>query len=915
MENNFTLVHELNRIIERLNSLCNKPILGFEDQRKIKQGTVEGLVSIILPVGKDAPSFKTCIQNISQHTAVPYEIIFSVNPLNQEKISQYLKHKFYEEIDFQTVFRSENRGLAQACNEAIMKSRGEYIVLLSPNALVTRNWLPTMLMNLNRTPDSGVIGPMTNLEKGVQHAVGSNDISSKEIDRFAEKLKAENHCRRIPTYRVEHFCILFSRKLFNSIGGFDEELGVNGGAVSDFCLRALINGKTNLIAGDVYIHQERAKVPLSKKYFKLKWHSPNPETHFGKEQLMLKSIQGGVEAYQKDNFDEAIKLLMQGIQHLPYNPTPYFELAEILTQSNSFKDALNVITELPSEANELRKNEMLGYCSLGLNLDEDALQFAEHAISIDQKSAPAYNLLGLIALKHGNREKAASFFQQSAAADPGYGEPHANLGKIFLENAPEKALNYIERGFILSPHIPDILSAYHSIITDLEQYQRAEPVFESAVSAYPLNKNLRYRFIDVLYRLGKLEEALKQVQESLVRFGSEEGMMAAALKIREMAGPKEIPKAKRARKTALSICMITKNEEAFLPDCLHSVTPIADEIILVDTGSTDQTKDIATIFGARVYDFKWNEDFSKARNFSLSQANGDWIFVFDADEALSPLDHEHLLKLIQKSTGRPQAYSFITRNYVEVPNVAGWTGNEGQYLEEEKGAGWHPSPKIRLFPNGKGIRSQNPVHEFVEPSLIEKGVEIKQSDIPIHHYGQLDRGKYLSIGKCEEAVELWKRVLQIDPQNTKALINMSSALMRLKKYEAARKACETALKISPGLIEASHNFCLCELLMGGDLDQIASILEKLLDSVPEHPAAIALLGSTRAIQGEHKQAAEKMQILGNTGFSRSYYLQDLSQKLSSAGQTQTAVLLLQFAVESGNANQEIRELLRGLEES
>ena len=158
MEDNFTLVHAVNRIIERLHFLCDKPILRFEDQRKIKQGTVEGLVSIILPVGKDFKNFKTCIQNIRRHTAVPYEIVFAVNPLNQEKIRQYLKHKSYEKIDFQIVLCSENLGLAEACNEGIKGSSGEYIVLLRDQVIVSNDWCDGMLECLNSSDRTGIIG-------------------------------------------------------------------------------------------------------------------------------------------------------------------------------------------------------------------------------------------------------------------------------------------------------------------------------------------------------------------------------------------------------------------------------------------------------------------------------------------------------------------------------------------------------------------------------------------------------------------------------------------------------------------------------------------------------------------------------------------------------------------------------------
>ncbi|MGD8447496.1 MAG: glycosyltransferase family 2 protein, partial [Desulfobacterales bacterium] len=84
--------------------------------------------------------------------------------------------------------------------------------------------------------------------------------------------------------------------------------------------------------------------------------------------------------------------------------------------------------------------------------------------------------------------------------------------------------------------------------------------------------------------------------------------------------------------------MITRNEEQFLQRCLDSVQGIVDEIVVVDTGSVDRTIGIARSFCARIYHFEWTEDFSAARNFSLSKANGDWIFSLDADETISEQD-------------------------------------------------------------------------------------------------------------------------------------------------------------------------------------------------------------------------------------------------------------------------------------
>ena len=82
----------------------------------------------------------------------------------------------------------------------------------------------------------------------------------------------------------------------------------------------------------------------------------------------------------------------------------------------------------------------------------------------------------------------------------------------------------------------------------------------------------------------------------------------------------------------ISVCIIAKNEEKMLQQCLQSVKDIAYEIIVVDTGSTDKTVEIAKNFNAKIYHFEWQDDFALARNESLKYANGDFIFVIDADE-------------------------------------------------------------------------------------------------------------------------------------------------------------------------------------------------------------------------------------------------------------------------------------------
>src|SRR5262249_7770815 len=89
-------------------------------------------------------------------------------------------------------------------------------------------------------------------------------------------------------------------------------------------------------------------------------------------------------------------------------------------------------------------------------------------------------------------------------------------------------------------------------------------------------------------------------------------------------------------KPRLSVCLITRDEEAFLARCLNSIRSVADQIVVVDTGSQDRTIQIAQQFGAEVYHFPWCDDFAAARNTALEHATGDWVLILDADEELIP---------------------------------------------------------------------------------------------------------------------------------------------------------------------------------------------------------------------------------------------------------------------------------------
>jgi len=178
----------------------------------------------------------------------------------------------------------------------------------------------------------------------------------------------------------------------------------------------------------------------------------------------------------------------------------------------------------------------------------------------------------------------------------------------------------------------------------------------------------------------------------------------------------------------LSLSMIVKNEENYLHDCLQSVKEIIDEIIIVDTGSTDNTIKIAREFNAKIFTYKWDNDFSSARNYSLEHCNFDWVLYLDADERLSEKSINEIKQIIK--TKNNKAY------FCRVVNIS----------EHSQ----RPSlmDYVRLFPNKKSIRFVGKIHEQIEPSLIRNNVDINQSDIEIIHLGyNVDGNKLLNKAK------------------------------------------------------------------------------------------------------------------------------------------------------------------------
>jgi len=915
-----------------------KPEIVFKKKCK------PGMVSIIIPVDGHSKHLKQCVENIKKYTPEAYEIIFVDNGCKASML-KWIRQTVKRKSNYRMIKAGKGAVISKCYNLGMEASFGEYIILLQNHVCVADKWFEGMLECMNMVADTGIVSPMTNGKAAGRQCVEDSDhVETDNLEEYAGAFLERNRHRRIPSREVADFCLLFRRSLVKHIGPFDEELE-QGSESDDYCLRVAIEGYRNLIAGDVFVLCA-ALPPKGNKRFLNKWRDIDAKSHDGERLGVLNAISDAEKLYQREEVDKAIVTLIDGIKYRPGEKALYHHLAEMLIDCERFKEGLETINSIPQDKGvSSRTLELTGYCKAGLDLNDEAAQCADRALSLNGSSAPALNLMGVLA--HGKGDKSASedFFKKAIASDPGYGDAYTNLGVLSWEAGPkEGALEILEKGFILSPTAEDSRTAYFSAISETAEFERAEGVFRQAKTLYPQNRRIAFLLIDILIRQEKYDSAMQDIRETMITFGINDAILSAAHAVLDRLDAQETKHIEE--KPALSLCMIVKDEENYLARCLLSAIPVADEIIIVDTGSTDRTKAIAKAFGAKVYDFEWTDDFSEARNLSLSKATGDWIFVLDADEIISPLDYDRLNKIVKNNAAHPAAYPITTRNYVKQPYVIGWTCNNGQYADEEKGTGWYPSLKVRLFSNNSHIHFENAVHESVAPSVEKNGIKIIKSDIPVHHYGQLDWENYVAkgdkyyrlgkkmleekgediksltelavqaggeFGKYEEAVDLWKRVLKIDPGNTKALVNMAGALLSLEKYEAARTSSKMAMTLAPDLKEAVILYTTCEVLIG-DAGKTIPLLESLLKEMPEYPLIFAILAAAYSIEGEREKCLEQVRNITKMGLKSAYhyYLHDLSEKLVSTGKTDSAVSLLEFAVESGEGTREIRELLDSL---
>jgi tetratricopeptide (TPR) repeat protein len=264
---------------------------------------------------------------------------------------------------------------------------------------------------------------------------------------------------------------------------------------------------------------------------------------------------------------------------------------------------------------------------------------------------------------------------------------------------------------------------------------------------------------------------------------------------------------------SLELSMIVKNGAVTLARCLQSVRPVVDEIVIADTGSTDESREIASSFGARVVEAGWEDDFAKARNAALHAGRCEWVLFLDADEMLDGGAAAEIGGLLK----RPDVWGYDVRiwNYVSslTDRVLNRAAHPNPHRIEAARAypGYVDHVNVRLFRRHPQIFFEGRVHEGVADRMKDMGMKVEAAEFVIHHLGIAEDGVRERNRKMEYYQELGRRKLRDSPDDARA--HFEVGLGELEHFHNPRAALpyfRRALELKPdsNLLWTCAGICL-----------------------------------------------------------------------------------------------------------
>ena len=745
------------------------------------------MVKIIVPLLNGLEYTKKMVASVKKYTPLPHQLVLVDNG-SVDGTRPYIQELAHQDpVHYRSLLNESNKGYAGGMNtglKAIIAEPWEYALFFNNDVIVTPRWLEKLIRAIEMPEDKcylapiGMAGPVSNFaggKQGVQVRL-SSDPCEEEIVAFAQRWETEHANQFSEVSALMGLCLLVKREVIERVGMFDEQFFPGMWEDQDICKRSRLAGYKHVIAVDDFVWHFGSKTikeggadagrkmfDENRARFYAKWNGllkhgqPKPVVGMLRVRNQAKYIQRTLDA--AGTFCKEIVVLDgksdDGTYEICRRHPKVVRVEQReppIEKGGAEADDRNLLLQMAKERNPCFLFAMDGdeiFEARAASAVQHMLDF--NAVDIDLFCFHVF-----------------TFWDDEGhyRADGIWGG--MMQGRLF-RNLPNQKIYYRkEMGEVhcgSHPFVPDearsftFLRLKHFGYVDRAQRERKYKWY---------TENDRNKSEAMI--LGGYSPYYKKLY-----YGTEQHIVEDKDFYRHLIDEKGMVKKAWSEDNSVCLTMIAKNEEERIAHAINSVRPIVQQVVLVDTGSTDKTVEIAKRLGAEVYHYPWRDDFSGPRNLSLRVARTRWILRLDADEYIDPNDVAKLWWLAQDD------------------NVDVWVFTIHNYLQDSilgSNAKWAISETCRMYKNDPRFYFQGLVHEEIDESVFAaqargEKIQTARSPVLLYHEGYLKNRKYVK-DKLSRYFRMNLAQAKLTPD--KPLPHHALALQYFYDYHNARKA-------------------------------------------------------------------------------------------------------------------------------
>jgi glycosyltransferase involved in cell wall biosynthesis len=770
-------------------------------------------VSVVIPTAFDNIEYlQQALASIERCTAMTYEIIVVLNG------DQPKSRKICEAYSVRIVELEENYGFGVAMNAGFEEAKGECIVAMNDDVILTKDWdiyLREVLETFhtkNPLPRAGLVGPCTNFAGGVQN-VPIPGLTLENLEETAVKFREENKENWIPSIFVSGFCFMFSREFYNDMLDkyghfFDADTFPIGGAEdNDLCVRAIYNGWSPVVVGTCYVY------------------------HFGQRTTskFKEEIAGGVKnlyhLYEKWKPKE--EQILGALYRVKLTRPEHVEdWVRSFRNAYTFADRIYILDDQSNK--ELWPEEELKEI-------EDKIVWLERRKKKQLESDDRQDLYARA------REDGCDW-----------------VISIDHDEVFEDKFDYDYAHRLMRNPRPSVLAYifhwYH--LWNDENHWRADGNRGKFLGARMVRCLPKFYIPKRAFHVGNIPQLPKHSMDMTTVRIRHYGQMREDERERKMEYYEESDPVKDPKlignedyshlvdesnailmpwqeDCSISLITIMKNEEVGLHHYLSQYWSFFDEIVLVDTGSTDRSIELAEMFGAKVIKHKWTENFSDARNKALRAARCDWITHIDIDEDIPEI--QKVRRMVESSSA--DGYMFYVNNIL--PN-----GKSAM------------SETVRIMRNHGKWYYTGYVHETVDESIKQNKLKVFRSTTGITHRGFLKAPDQMK-AKLANYLRMNLRQIQDFPNDGRGYYNAALHFAEAGFREVAVFLLERAVQLNPKFLQAVNELAMFHA------DESYKLFKYLLSLIPDDHALTPMFrDSLERLSGvrEERTAIDKTHV-------------------------------------------------------